>query len=333
MGHQATPHARSRWPFGQRHAYPHGMGPSRDSRPGIREIFLDIAASCDRLEAPLYADLARCVADWADEPPLSSLLAPYADARVADMIPLRLLSAVHRLALAREAPEIGIYLPTTGGTPPRDEADVERLRRAFLATIDSHRDAVAEALTQVPQTNEVGRTVGLAALLRRVAQGFGLPVRLHEIGCSAGLSLRVDGLIAEAVVAEDHTAWGALPGIVERVGCDLAPVDATSTDGRLTLTSFIWPDHAARFERLRGALDVANGIDVSLVTADAGFADARRLVNTQGLGIVLMRPWRESRKAYVELTRSLLASFDLGRVAGCIVTVTPETIRVHDTRK
>ncbi len=245
------------------------MGPSRDSRPGIREIFLDIAASCERLEAPVYADLARYVAEWADEQPLSSLLATYANARVADMIPLRLLSAVHRLALAREAPEIALYLPTTGGTPPRDEADRERLRRAFLATIDSHREVVAEALTRVPQTNEVGRTVGLAALLRRVARGFGLPVRLHEIGCSAGLSLRVDGLIAEAVVAEDHAAWGALPVIVERVGCDLAPVDAGSTDGRLTLTSFIWPDHPARFERLRGALDVAKEIDVSLVTADA----------------------------------------------------------------
>ncbi len=71
----------------------------------------------------------------------------------------------------------------------------------------------------------------------------------------------------------------------------------------------------------------------SLVTADVGFADARRLVNTQGVGIVLMRPGRESRKAYVELTQGLLVSFDVGRVAGCIVTVTPEAIRVHDTRK
>lgn len=71
----------------------------------------------------------------------------------------------------------------------------------------------------------------------------------------------------------------------------------------------------------------------SLVTADAGFADARRLVNTQGVGIVLMRPGRESRKAYVELTQGLLASFDVGAVPGCIVTVTPEAIRVHDTRK
>lgn len=245
------------------------MEPSRDSRPGIREIFLDIAASCDRLQAPTYADLARCVAEWSDIEPLNSLLAPYADARVGDMIPLRLLSAVHRLALAREAPEVAIYLPTTGGTAPRDDADRERLRRAFLATIDAHREAMAAALARVPQTNDVGRTVGLAALLRRVQREFGLPVRLHEIGCSAGLSLRVDGLVTEGVVAADQTEWGPLPDITERAGCDLAPVDATSTEGRLALTSFIWPDHLERFERLRRALEVSGGIDVSLVTADA----------------------------------------------------------------
>lgn len=245
------------------------MGPSRDSRPGIRAIFLDIAASCDRLGAPTYADLARCVAEWSDEEPLASLLAAYADARVGDMVPLRLLSAIHRLALAREAPEVALFLPTTGGIAPRDDAGRDRLRRAFLATIDAHRVEVAEALTRVPQTNEVGRTAGLAGLLRRVERGFGLPVRLHEIGCSAGLSLRVDALVAEGVVVADQVEWGPLPSIVERAGCDLAPVDAATTDGRLTLTSFVWPDHLERFERLRRALDVARGVDACLVAADA----------------------------------------------------------------
>lgn len=245
------------------------MEPSRDSRPGIREIFLDIAASCDRLAAPIYADLSRCVAEWSDVEPLRSLLAPYAGARVGDMIPLRLLSAVHRLALARQAPEVALYLPTTGGVAPRDDGDRERLRRAFLATVDGHRDVIATALARVPQTNEVGRTRGLAALLRRVHREFGLPVRLHEIGCSAGLSLRVDGLVDQGVVPADHAEWGVLPEITERMGCDLAPVDATSTEGRLLLTSFIWPDHLERFERLRQALEVSGGIDVSLVSADA----------------------------------------------------------------
>lgn len=271
------------------------MGPSRDSRPGIREILLDIAASCDRLDAPTYADLARCVADGCDAEPLASLLAPYADARVGDMIPLRLLSAVHRLALAREAPEVALYLPTTGGTPPRSAADQERLRQAFLATIADRRDFVVDALARIPQTNEVGRAVGLAALLRRVHREFGLPVRLHEIGCSAGLSLRVDALVTEGVVSADHAEWGRLPEIAERVGSDVAPVDATTTEGRLSLTSFIWPDHLDRFERLRRALEVAGEIDASLVAADA-LDYVRDLELRQGSTLVL---WHSAMWLYL----------------------------------
>lgn len=242
---------------------------SRDSRPGIREIFLDIASSCERLEAPTYADLARCVADWCDMEPLLGLLAPYADARVGDMVPLRLLSATHRLALEREAPELAIYLPTVGGTAPSSDADRQACRRAFLATIEAHRGEVARALERVPQTNEVGRVVGLAALLRRVRRAFGLPIRLHEIGCSAGLSLRVDLLVDAGVVSADHAEWGPLPELSERVGCDLSPVDTRTPEGRLLLSSFIWPDHTARFDRLRGALAVADQVDAELVAEEA----------------------------------------------------------------
>lgn len=314
MGRQATPGAQSRGPFGTRRAYACGVGPSRDSRPGIREIFLDIAASCDRLDAPTYADLARCVAEWCDEEPLSSLLDPYADARVGDMVPLRLLSAVHRLALMREAPEMAIYLPTTGGTAPRDDAHREGMCRAFLATVADHRDVIADALARVPQTNEVGRTVGLAALLRRVQRGFGLPVRLHEIGCSAGLSLRVDALVGNGVVSADHADWGGLPDIIERVGCDLAPVDATSADGRLLLSSFIWPDHAVRFERLRGALAVADSVDVELVAEDA-LDHVRGLELQRGSTLVV---WHSAMWLYLphHLREAIIAELDaLGSTA------------------
>lgn len=269
MGGQGTPIRVPRRAFGAGSPYPGDVAPSRDSRPGVRELFLDIAESCDRLDAPTYAALARCAAAWCDDEPLSSLLAPYADARVGDMVPLRLLAAVHGLALARQAPEIAIYLPTVGGTALRDTADEDGLCRAFLATVEAHRAVIAAGLARVPQTNEVGRTTGLAALLRRVHRGFGLPVRLHEIGCSAGLSLRVDALVRDGVVGDDQPSWGRLPDVVERVGCDLAPVDASTSEGRLLLTSFVWADHLDRFERLRSALDVAGSVEATLIAADA----------------------------------------------------------------
>jgi len=47
--------------------------------------------------------------------------------------------------------------------------------------------------------------------------------------------------------------------VVERAGCDPRPLDPTSPEGRLTLTSFVWPDQPERLARLRGALAMAAG--------------------------------------------------------------------------
>lgn len=206
---------------------------------------------------------------WHDVEPLRSLLDPYADARVGDMIPLRLFAALHQLALERQAPELGIYLPTLGGTPPADVEQRERMCRVVMSAIDEHRAAIADALARVPQTNEVGRAVGLAALLRRVHRAYDLPIDLHEIGCSAGLSLRVDALVEQGVITADHPEWGDMPLIDVRSGCDLAPVHASTPEGRSYLTSFVWADHVDRFERLRRALAVAPTIDVELMRRDA----------------------------------------------------------------
>src|SRR6202000_1904453 len=63
------------------------------------------------------------------------------------------------------------------------------------------------------------------------------------------------------VIVDD--AWrGPLPPdaslrIVERHGYDIAPLDATSHAGELTLLSYVWPDQPARLERLRGAIGIA----------------------------------------------------------------------------
>jgi len=70
----------------------------------------------------------------------------------------------------------------------------------------------------------------------------------------------------------------------------------------------------------------------SRITADVGFADARRVAVSPAVGIVLLRAVKESRREYVRMMADVLASFPLDQVPGCVVTVTPEQIRVHDTR-
>jgi hypothetical protein len=108
---------------------------------------------------------------------------------------------------------------------------------------------------------------------------------VHELGASAGLNLLADrirvswpggGVGPYGSVLRLDDAWAGdplppddvAPVVLERVGCDLDPVDVTTTDGRLHLTSFVWPDQADRLERLRGAFRLAEEVPISLVRAD-----------------------------------------------------------------
>jgi hypothetical protein len=59
--------------------------------------------------------------------------------------------------------------------------------------------------------------------------------------------------------------------VVERLGCDQTPLDPTTVDGRLRLMSYVWPDQPERFDRLRGALQLA--ADVPATVEAVGAAD------------------------------------------------------------
>ncbi len=66
--------------------------------------------------------------------------------------------------------------------------------------------------------------------------------------------------------------------MVERLGCDLSPIDARSEDGALSLVSCVWPDQVHRLERLRGALRLAQEHPVEVVRQGGGdFLDGLEL--------------------------------------------------------
>src|SRR5262249_40047281 len=91
------------------------------------------------------------------------------------------------------------------------------------------------------------------------------PLRLLEIGASGGLQLLFDKYRYEAdsVTFGDPGPvrfvgwWDGMPPfdttctVASREGCDVDPVDSSTDEGRLTLTSFVWPDHHARLAPLR----------------------------------------------------------------------------------
>jgi hypothetical protein len=247
-------------------------------------LFRDQAHACAELGSPMYAELLeRLAEDLESGGPTARLLEGHEDDPGPSGLALRLAGSVHRLVLAGKVPELERFYPTTGGSWSTPGVE------AVLTVLDRRGDDVRPLLDQAPQTNEVGRSAALLGGLLLFSARHRLPVRLFEIGASGGLNLLADGFR----YLDDHGrgwgdpnspvvldgAWegvplplgqeesrdgpgprsGARPGveIVERGGCDVSPVDVTTEDGRLTLTSYVWPDMTARHARLAGAIELA----------------------------------------------------------------------------
>jgi hypothetical protein len=257
-----------------------------EDRPGLAALFARQARAATRNGSPLYADLCRAASlDLAGASRLSDVLAPWAGTRAGDMLALRVLGAAHRLVLEREAPGLALWFPSVGGHAPVDALGRGACYAAWVETLVAHDDRLPHLLARPPQTNDPGRGAALAGALQLVSSAYRLPIRLHELGASAGLNLLADrmrvtwpgGAIGPAdspLVLGD--AWDGAPlppqdpapTVVERVGCDLDPVDVTSTEGRLHLTSFVWPDQAERLQRLRSAYRLGAQVPVTLVRED-----------------------------------------------------------------
>jgi len=131
--------------------------------------------------------LAGAAADWDAGGITREVLAPYEEDRPGSALPLRFTAALHRLVLARQAPSLALYYPTVGGTAPPEQA-WPAARQALARHLP-----LVRALVGLPcQTNEVGRAVPLLVGLLHIARRTGAPLRLLEIGASAGLNLLVD---------------------------------------------------------------------------------------------------------------------------------------------
>lgn len=236
---------------------------------------------CGRLGSELYAFLlGRAALDVEAGGPCWEVLRGH-ESDPPDSAPaLRFMGAVHRLVLTGAAPALALYYPSVGGEP-----DQAGCWPAFGATVEQNRDSLRELIRRPVQTNEVGRCAALVGGFLLVARASRLPLRLLEIGASAGLNLRWDRYYYEA----DGESWGdaaspvrltesfvagrppfgATAGVVERRGCDLNPLDPSTEEGELTLLSFVWADQTARLATLRGAVEVARRVPAAVDAADA----------------------------------------------------------------
>jgi hypothetical protein len=238
------------------------------------------AQECEELGSAMYAALLRRIVDDYELGGVSTqVLAGFDSDRLALALPL--LGAVHRLVLGGEVPELAVFYPSVGGS-----WDPVLGWEAFEQVLQSRSGELRALLHQGPQTNEVGRSTALYGGLLQLFEAVPLPVRLFEIGSSGGLNLRADqfrfnlddgtgfGPVDSPVQIPSAWSGRALspqPGlrIAERVGSDIAPVNALSPEGEQLLTSYIWPDMPARLERLRGAVQIAHAVPADVRREDA----------------------------------------------------------------
>jgi hypothetical protein len=250
------------------------------SEPPLVGIIRVQQVGCSGMGAPFYGDLLdRMADDVVSGGPLARFLADRLDSSWEDAVPLRFLGGLHRLVLAGQAPELAARFPSVGG-----DGDAAAAWPALVAALDTHAVALRDALTRPPQTNEVGRSAALVGGFLVVARDTGLPLRVLEVGSSAGLNLRFDRYWYESDGAgygepaspvrftglweDGHPPFDAPVTIAERRGCDRDPIDAGAEDGRLTLLSYVWPGQTERFTMLRAALDVARDVPVAIDRAD-----------------------------------------------------------------
>lgn len=279
-----------------------GRGAPRDQRNErprdlpLPEVLEVQRQACRRAGSDLYARLLGAMADDVVAGGIcQEILGPWSDDALADATPLRFLAAVHDLVLSGRAPDLARFFPSAGGEDRGDPLP------AFLATVAEHRPEIEGVMHLGVQTNEVGRAAALFGAFHLVARRTGLPLRLLEVGASAGLLLRWQHYGYRAGEGTGHELrWGPqdrlvltdpwvdrLPevapdlAVTDQRGCDVAPIDPTSEAGAARLRSYLWPDQTERRARLDAAIEIARQVPAVVDRADAGEWVAARLAETE----------------------------------------------------
>jgi hypothetical protein len=257
--------------------------------------------ACERNGSSLYVALLDVIAaDLASGGPCAASLGPHTSEPLGSALSLRFLGAVHWLVLAGRAPDLARHYPSAGGSPGPG------LAGDFLATVAAQAEEIEARILLPVQTNEVGRAAALVGGYVEVARRSGLPLRVLEVGASAGLNLRWDHFwydTGESTFGDPDSpvrflgTWdGAAPRlddvaveVASRAGCDRSPIDVTSEEGRLRARSYVWPDQLDRHARLDAALAVAAAVPATVDAADLGeWAEARLAEPVPGVATVVV---------------------------------------------
>ncbi len=217
------------------------------------------------------------VLGWADDPQ-------------ADALVLRLLGGVN--ALVRAGRDEALAAVFAG--------EVDGVAAALADALRRHDEALLGWLDGPPQTNEVGRAAAIVAALLVVAERFGTPLELLELGSSAGLLLNIaryrydlggiaagDSSSALAITPEWRGAPPPDAALEVRAarGVDLSPLDLSDDATRERLLTYVWPEQPERLARLEQAIAIARAHPPRIDRADGADWIVDRLAEPQDAGV------------------------------------------------
>jgi hypothetical protein len=235
------------------------------------------AGWCERLGSPFTARLCTLLADRLDDgTELGHRLLNWPGDHSADITALRVCGGLHARVRSGAEPALATLYPPA----PLPHSDV--LWNALVQALAN--PALLPWLDSAPQTNEVARSGALMPGLLVAADATGLPLRLFELGASAGLNLRLDHyryrlgtLETGPADAPLHLApiWqGADPPaarlhVTARAGVDLNPLDVTDDATASRLLGYVWPDQPERLARAEAAVAAARRDPSPIARGDA----------------------------------------------------------------
>jgi len=309
-----------------------GAGDSTAGGASLAERFRRHAEMLVRSDrSPLYIRLMRSAAEDIDAGGEVARLFEGIHAPPGAVPQLRFVAALHYLVLSGQAAALAAFYPSAGGERLPDD-----VWPTVLATVDEHFEQIRTRLRRTVQTNEPGRSAVLFAGLLWLADRHRRPIRLFEVGASAGLNLiadrysyAVDGrelgnpdsplrFVDPWIPAPPIDLAGAAARleIVARAGCDVAPLDPRLPGDQLTLLSYIWPDELHRIERLRAALAVA-ALDPVPVVARPGSEWLPEVLPGGGDGELVV-VWHSVMRQYVEADEWAAIERALGEHPGVV---------------
>lgn len=269
--------------------------------------------------ARLCAEAQWCHGLMASAPPLQRL-------------PVLWFACLHRICLDNPTDPLSGFFATLATGPGGVRSPDALIETDLLTFCERHQDQLTKLLaTSRTQTNEVGRCALLLPVLDQIARRTEAPLRLFDVGSSAGLTLNIDRYnyryepggeirtdplspVLTCEIRGDLVVPDRVPDIAARRGLDLHPLDPSNPQDALWLQACVWADQIDRGQTLVSAIGTARRHPVDVRTGDAVADLPQHLAEFAGDGhLTVITTWVLSYLSGEQIEQFMRILDDFGR--------------------